>query len=149
MRRIIGNRQKVVLRSDLTPFSVRLGVVSWNAKFACPGIVAKIFIEGMILLASNKNMLDRVGRIEMVARHRCPHLVYGQYTGIEGKTSSCQYSQLLQHTASRLTSIEPLIHEHLFLSTNNKNNQGVYKKNERRSDIVSHIDLAPLEGVTF
>src|SRR5437588_11971823 len=92
MRGIIGNRQKVVLGSDLTPFSVRLGVVSWNAKFACPGIVTKIIIEGAILLASNKHMLDWVGRIEMMTRHRCPHLVDGKYTRIESETGSCQDS---------------------------------------------------------
>ena len=82
MRWIIGNRQKVVLGSDGTSFSVRLGVVSWNAKFACPGIVAKIFIEGAILLAGNENMFDRVGSIDIALWQRGPHLVYAKYTGI-------------------------------------------------------------------
>jgi len=89
MRGIIGNRQKIVMGSDATAMPVGLGVVSWNTETACPGIIAKIFIEGVILLAGNEDMVDRVGRIDSVSRHRCPHIVYAKYTGIEHETCSC------------------------------------------------------------
>src|SRR5258706_13297096 len=60
MRGIIGNRQKVMVRSDSTAFAIGQSIVCWKAKFTRLGIVAKIIIKGAILLTGNQHMIDRV-----------------------------------------------------------------------------------------
>ncbi len=43
---------------DSAPLAVRLRIVGWDAKFARPGVMAKVHIEAMILLTGNNHMPD-------------------------------------------------------------------------------------------
>src|SRR5579859_7354497 len=106
-----------MMRGDGSSMAVRLGVARRNAKFACPGVVAEILVEGAILLAGEQDMVDRIDEVcaFLAHGHRGQGLVYSKYTRAEREASSCKYAEFLQHMTSRLTFIEPLIHEHLSL----------------------------------
>src|SRR2546423_6049337 len=73
MRGIQRKRQSIMMGSDGTSVPIGLELVCRNAEWTCPGIVAKVSVEGVILLAYHQAMVDQVGS---ALGHRCPHPHY-------------------------------------------------------------------------
>ncbi len=51
-----------MMRFDNTPAAVWLRIVARDAKFAYIGVIAKVHVEGMILLTGYNHMLDGIER---------------------------------------------------------------------------------------
>src|SRR2546425_12931939 len=84
---------------DSAPTTVRLRIVGRDAKFACPGVMAKVHVEGTILLTGNNHMLDGSER-------GLPA------TCIKRQTHSRKHTELAQYLASRLPLIKKLLQIH-------------------------------------
>ncbi len=84
---------------DSAPPAVRLRIVGRDAKFACPGVMAKVCIETMILLTGNNHMVDEIERGRRILPATC----------IKRQAHSCKHTELAQYLASRLPLIKKLL----------------------------------------
>src|SRR6266699_2965910 len=98
---------------DGASFAVRLGIVRWDAKLSGFGVMAKIIVEGMILLAGDHDMLNN--SVGIGCRCWPGHRGFIPATCREGQTGSSERSQCSQHAAPGLMRIEQLLEIHDFL----------------------------------
>src|SRR2546425_170457 len=102
--------RREVVWSDCASFAVRLGIVRWDAKLSGFGVVAKIVVEGVVLLAGDHDMLNNsvdIGCGCWPGHHGLVPATCG-----EGQAGSRERSQCSQHAAPGLMHIEQLLEVH-------------------------------------